>query len=93
VAGRHLLRHVPGVLDGLNGPWPACGSARPPSRPTCSWGWATHSGLCTRGCLSAVDSEHHLLFECLAKEGCAFTDVLQQNDADLPWIWFSSRMT
>jgi hypothetical protein len=25
--------------------------------------------LCTRGCLSAIDSEHHLLFECLAR-GC-----------------------
>jgi hypothetical protein len=41
--------------------------------------------LCTRGCLSAIDSEHHLLFECLATEGAraAFTDVLPLADADL----------
>jgi hypothetical protein len=41
--------------------------------------------LCTRGCLSAVDSEHHLLFECLATKDvrAAFTDVLPLADADL----------
>jgi hypothetical protein len=41
--------------------------------------------LCTRGCLSAIDSKHHLLFECLATEDlrAAFTDVLPLADADL----------
>jgi hypothetical protein len=40
--------------------------------------------LCTRGCLSAIDSEHHLLFECRTTEGAraAFTDVLPLADAD-----------
>jgi hypothetical protein len=38
-----------------------------------------------RGCLSAIDSEHHLLIECLATEDvlAAFTDVLPLADADL----------
>jgi hypothetical protein len=41
--------------------------------------------LCTRGCLSAIDSEHHLLFECLTTQDvrAAFTDVLPLADADL----------
>jgi hypothetical protein len=40
---------------------------------------------CTRGCLSPIHYEHHLLFECLATEDvrAAFTDVLPLVDADL----------
>jgi hypothetical protein len=41
--------------------------------------------LYTQGCLSTVDSERHLLLECLATEDvrAAFADVLPLADADL----------
>jgi hypothetical protein len=88
----HAELPVPAYMYGFaplahSGPWPACGLARWPFRPTSSQLDVAYTRRwCTRGCDETIDNEHHLLFECpaLADVWAAFTDdELHLADGDL----------